>query len=654
MFLIDEKSMKQPIIFSIFLLGNQQFCFAQADDSLHPVHRLDTIVVTASVQQENIHDALASINVIEGQELKKRYINDLADALEGQIGIQNIGVGLNRKGISIRGMDPSHTLYLIDGQRINSSTSAIAHSDGELNWVPAAAIEQIEVVRGPMSSLYGSEALGGVVNVRTKKPTQDWEGQIAIQAVWNESNLGGDQYKTNVYLAGPIIQDQLGVNFWAEHRKRDALIDPNDSKLSKHDQQKNQKAHLGLYWQPTEQQEINLIAEYGEEEREDLRAGTRNAYYQVNDDIERQRFGLKHQGDWDWGKSLIQLYQTEFKRKSQRSDDGDVVSPQRLRDQIAMGQLQWTLGAHDLTVGQEIRKETLNDPTVNQQHKASIQHYGVFLQDLWQATDQLKFGLGLRGDQHEQFGWKLSPKLSGSYVFNDYLTFKTGIGQGYKAPTLKQLSKEFESHSAMGGRGVIYGNPDLKPETNTAIDLSLHFHYNALETSVGWFSNDIEDLIETQRQTSCAVKGKVCLNYINIAKAKIQGIEWNTTYNIEPYLHLEANYTYVDAKDKIRQQPLPDRSKHQFNTAVIWDVNDRLQTKLRQQYRSSQYQGEGITDAKGYTLWHAYANYLVSPQLSLNAGIENLTDRKIGMELDDQHTFSDAGRRYFAGLQFNF
>ncbi len=646
--------MRLLILSASVLLANSQVFPANNDSKNHPSHNMDTIVVTASAQKENVHEVLASINVIDGEQLNQRYVNDLSDALDDQAGIQNIGVGLNRKGISIRGMDPTHTLYLVDGQRINSSTSAISHSDGELNWIPTEAIQQIEVVRGPMSSLYGSEALGGVVNIITKKPTTEWMGSLSLQAMMNESDQGGDQYKSSTYLAGPLIRDKLGINIWAEHRQRSMLIDPTNEQLAKQDEQKNNKAHIGLFWQATQQQTVDLIVEHGVEDREDLRGGTRNLYYQVNDEIERTRYGMKHQGNWDWGKSILQIYQSEFERKSQRSDGGDVTSPQKLSDQTASAQLQWNLAAHDFVLGQEFRKETLKDPTVNKKQEDSTHHYGIYLQDLWQVNDAMKIGFGLRGDDHQEFGWELSPKLSALYQFNDAWSFKAGVGKGYKAPTLKQLSTEFESHSAMGGRGVIRGNPDLQPETNTAYEMSMHFHHQNLETSLGWFRNNIDDLIETQRQASCSFVGKVCLDYVNVAKAEIQGLEWSATYQIEPALHLEANYTYLDTKNRTNNSPLVDRAKYQINTSIIWDIYDRLQTKLRQQYRSQQFQGTGVEDTKSYNLWHVYANYQLKPQLTLFTGIENFTDKKIGFNANQQHSFSDAGRRYFAGLNMSF
>lgn len=134
----------------------------------------DTMVVTASATEQNLKDAPASISVITREDLQRKPVQNLKDVLRDVPGVQLTSEGDNRKGVSIRGLDSSYTLILIDGKRVNSRNAVFRHNDFDLNWVPVDAIERIEVVRGPMSSLYGSDALGGVVNIITKnRPEMD-------------------------------------------------------------------------------------------------------------------------------------------------------------------------------------------------------------------------------------------------------------------------------------------------------------------------------------------------------------------------------------------------------------------------------------------------------------------------------------------------
>lgn len=143
------------------------------------VAALQPVVVTATAGERNLADVPASVSVVQGAALRERPVLDLADALRGTEGINIQSAGLGRRAISIRGMDAAHTLFLVDGKRISASSSGISHSDYELGWVPTEAIERVEVVRGPLSSLYGSEALGGVVNVITRTATDEWQGSLS-------------------------------------------------------------------------------------------------------------------------------------------------------------------------------------------------------------------------------------------------------------------------------------------------------------------------------------------------------------------------------------------------------------------------------------------------------------------------------------------
>ncbi|WP_179359009.1 TonB-dependent receptor plug domain-containing protein, partial [Pseudomonas aeruginosa] len=151
---------------------------------------LEPTVVSATTTERKLRDAPASVSLIAAEDLRRRPVRDLQEALRGSESLQFNGVGMSRRGISVRGMSSEHTLVLVDGQRISTSSGAIAHSDFDLGWVPVESIERIEVVRGPMSSLYGSEALGGVVNVITRRATDTWTGSGLLDGGVREDGLG--------------------------------------------------------------------------------------------------------------------------------------------------------------------------------------------------------------------------------------------------------------------------------------------------------------------------------------------------------------------------------------------------------------------------------------------------------------------------------
>ena len=153
----------------------------------------DQMVVTASSVEQNLKDAPASISVITREDLQRKPVQNLKEVLKDVPGVQLTNESDNRQGVSIRGLGSSYTLILVDGKRVNSRNAVFRHNDFDLSWIPAESIERIEVVRGPMSSLYGSDALGGVVNIITRKVGTQWHGTLSADTTVQEHRDRGDR-----------------------------------------------------------------------------------------------------------------------------------------------------------------------------------------------------------------------------------------------------------------------------------------------------------------------------------------------------------------------------------------------------------------------------------------------------------------------------
>lgn len=626
----------------------------QSGLAVHP-STLSPVVVTATAWERSEAEAPASVTVIDGQALRRQPVLDLADAVQDTVGVGLEDAGLGRRGISIRGMSAEHTLMLVDGQRINASASAISHSDFELGWVPTEAIERVEVVRGPMSSLYGSEALGGVVNVITRKATDEWQGSFSSYAVLNDHGLDGNQYKSGFYLGGPIVPGTLGLNLWGEFNRRAPLHDAGNTALTALDERRATSGHVGLSWTPDSRQRIDVSVDAGHEDLEAYRSNTDNSIYESENKVNRRRYAISHTGDWSWGDSQIRLYRSTLDRHAWRSDGGDATGPNRFTDTVLDGRVGFALGQmHKLTIGAETRRERLEDPSVNQRGVASLDHYAFFAQDEILFSEQWELVLSSRFDHHEDFGWESSPRAYLMFRPTSAWTVKAGFGQGFKAPTLKQLSPDYESRAAMGGRGVVRGNPQLQPETNRSYELGLSYEQPRWSAGVTLFHNDVRNLIETVRQPTCYVPGRVCLEYENVSKARLQGLELTAGVDVLRNVRLDANYTYLDAQDRTTGERLADRSRHRANATLTWAVTDRLDTRVRTEYIGSQYRSATESDRPGYTLLHWYVDYDVNSHLSLHAGIENLTDERLANDDADIYGRADEGRRYFAGLTARF
>jgi len=187
-----------------------------------PVTRLQTVVVTAAGFEQSVQDAPASITVVPREELAKRAYPDVTEALKDIPGVVVTGGG-SSSDISIRGMSSGYTMILVDGVRQNTrETRPNGDNSGiEQGWLPPLeAIERIEVIRGPMSSLYGSDAMGGVVNIITRKVAHDWHGTLRTEGTFQENSQSGDIYAGNFHVAGPLKENLLGLQVYGNQSRR--------------------------------------------------------------------------------------------------------------------------------------------------------------------------------------------------------------------------------------------------------------------------------------------------------------------------------------------------------------------------------------------------------------------------------------------------
>ncbi|SIT84452.1 outer membrane receptor for ferrienterochelin and colicins [Pontibaca methylaminivorans] len=625
---------------------------AGAQETANEPITLDTVVITATQSERSLRDAPASISVIGGEDLEKRPVHDLADALQGMPGVTISSVGGGHRGISIRGMDTDHTLVLIDGARFSNSASAVAHSDYELGWVPAAAIDRIEVVRGPMSSLYGSEALGGVVNIVTRRPGDEWRSAVTLNGAATPRGRGGDQAGLSLHADGPLVPGVLGLSVWAEHRRRAALpsvADPQASSLGEHE---TSMAGLGLTWTPDDRQRIAFDFGAGYESRwRDVVAASGS--YRSDDRIRRNRAVLSHEGEWGWADSRLRLTRSTLERENRRSDGGVPSGPHRLTDTVLDGQVALApTGAHSLTFGAEIRDERLSDSTVNAVGKASQTHYAAFLQDEIRLAEGLELVLGTRFDRHENFGWEISPRAYLLWHANDALTVRGGVGRGFRAPTLKELSPEYEAIGG-GGRFTIIGNPDLEPETSVTMELGADYAGPGWSLGATLFQNDVSNLIETTCILACDLPRGSTRTYNNVNKVRIRGVELGGDLELHRDWMLRAHYTWLDAVDRTDGSRLHGRPRHAATAEVEWWASTNFSATLRLQYTGEQATSTGSGRAPGYMMASLFGDYAVNDRASIRFGVENIGDRRLADD-DPAYAMVDPGRRAFLGLTARF
>ncbi|MCP4322385.1 MAG: TonB-dependent receptor [Alteromonadales bacterium] len=624
---------------------------ASADE----MSQLETIVVTASKHETSLQLAPASISVIDSEELKLRDADDLADALTAQAGVTVTSVGQNRRGISMRGMPVEHTLYLVDGRRISSSNSVMAHTDFELSWLPSSAIERIEVVRGPMSSLYGADALGGVVNIITRTPGGDFHGEVSTTATTIPGVNGGDTNKTALYLGGALIEDKLHFSLGGELYDRDNLPNKDNENASDIESRESLQGEGKLIWTIDENQELMLSYASGNDDR-DRDVSSRGKNYVSKDEIERMQTSLSYQGDWDWGHVKLNAYQSNIVRKNSRSHEDEPRSPQKVRDSVIDGHVGMELGEqHLVTLGGQFRNEKLNEARLTHTGEATADHTSVFVQDEWQLVESLLLVGGVSVDNHEKFGSEVSPRVYAVYSLSDSITFKGGYGEGFRAPSLTELSPDYQVFAG-GNRFWVEGNQYLEPERTETYEAGVEYHQSNWVVSTRVFENQLENLVQSVCYTDCGVRGSERRRYENVDESRIRGLEFAFTHDLTDQVNIDLNYTFLDTEDLGSNDPLEDRPEYNANIALSWSPIEAIDLRWRSEYIGKQYVGThaGTEDySPEYNLHHVDFSYEINDYFTVYSGVENIFDEHLAEESDLYNT-TEPGRSFRLGVTVSF
>ncbi|MEE2749069.1 MAG: TonB-dependent receptor plug domain-containing protein, partial [Pseudomonadota bacterium] len=344
---------------------------------------LDKVVVTASGFEQELVDAPASISVITREDIESRYYSDVTDALRNIPGVTITGGGSGDGGtdISMRGLPSSYTLLLVDGKRQDSRESRPNGSAGfEQDWLPPmAAVERIEVVRGPMSTLYGSDAIGGVINIITRKVPQEWHGSVTLDTVLQENRDAGDIRQANIFAGGPLIQDTLGLQIFGRAYKREE-----DNIVNGYEEKKLNSGSAKLSYTPTSDHDIVLEAGVTKQERYGTLGRSnptedcgRSGCGDSESKHERKYYNLSHSGRWGFttSDSYIQTEKT-------RNDGRDM----EITNTVANTNWVMSFDSNILSVGAQYQEEHLEDNTSNRiSDRTEIENtqWAVFAEDEW-------------------------------------------------------------------------------------------------------------------------------------------------------------------------------------------------------------------------------------------------------------------------------
>lgn len=624
--------------------------------------RLDDVVVTASGFEQQITSAPASISVISREELERGHYQNITDALRDVPGVVVTGGGAGDRGndISLRGMPSQYTLILVDGRPQNSRESRPNGSAGfEQDWLPPLqAIERIEVVRGPMSTLYGSDAIGGVINVITRKVADEWHGNVQLDTVLQENSASGDSRQANFYLSGPLVGERLGLQLFGRASERDE-----DDILNGYEEKSLQSLTARLNFAANDNHDFTAEAGITEQDRysrvgrSGAAEGCKGGCTDSIGEYTNTHVAVTHSGRFDWGTSETFV---QRERSDNKSRDIEITNT------TAKASAVIPLGTHLVTVGASYEEESLSDTTTNKisdRTEIDSSQRALFVEDEWMLTDTWALTGGLRVDDDDNYGSHVSPRLYSVWNITPDWTLKGGVSTGYRSPNLREITPDWGQISRGGN---IYGNPDLKPETSLNKEIALLYANEAgLNGSLTLFHNDFEDKI-----TRIACPIDICTDgrndfgsdptyRVNVDEAITQGVEASLAAPLTDAVALTASYTFTDSEQKSGQyagEPLTKLPRHQVSATLDWQVNSRFSQWTKVSYRGEESQpttgpSSRSVVAPSYIFVDAGVGYKLNDSTTVNAGIYNMFDERITYE---EYGYVDDGRRVWLGLNVAF
>ena len=617
--------------------------------------KLKDAVVTAKQELKQA----PGVSIITAEDIKKRPpANDLSDVIRREPGVNLTGNSTsgsrgNNRQIDLRGMGPENTLILIDG-RPSSSRNAVRYgwtgdrdTRGETNWVPAEEVERIEILRGPAAARYGSGAMGGVVNIITKRPTEELRGSVTLYAIQPEDDAEGAGQRANFNLSG-ALNDSLAFRLYGGANKTnadDADINGEhqvgaDTLVAGREGVRNKDISGLLSWQLNPDHSLDLEATYSRQGN--IYAGdtmlngggafVNQLYGKETNIIQRSSYALTHNGSYDWGSSTASLAY-DYTRNERLNEglagggegapaEGAGVFMSRLRNTRANAEVNLPLevGAPQvLTLGGEYLYESLNDPGSmraqtwdpgvggvpavpgfdRSQTKTTAHSFALFAEDNIEVGDRTIVTPGLRYDDHEEFGGNWSPSLNASHELTDELTLKGGIARAYKTPNLYQSNPNYLLYSmgfgcnaaeANAGGCYLIGNPDLKPETSINKEIGLALDKGTWRTSATYFRNDYKNKIVSSNTAEFRLaNGRRVQNWENSGKAVVEGVEGNLFVTLSPTLEWNTNFTYmIESKDKDSGEPLSIIPEYTVNTSLDWAATEKLSLQVSGTYYGTQ------------------------------------------------------------------
>ncbi len=556
---------------------------AQGDDEV-----LETeIVVTGERRAKLLQDSVTATEVIRREDIVQSGARNAADALENHPGVE-VREGLRGRFVRLQGLDPEYVLILVNGQRVTGRVDGAI----DLTRFKAEEIERIEIVKGASSALYGADALGGVINIITRKSDAPIRAEFETSyGSGREKNFGSghelstsgvvglsNDFLSSTFVAGWTRSDgyDLAPVDTRERQVREAyetfeFLDENDLPPSIQGSTGTAFRDLGVgnrsTFVLTENFLVNSFVNYRylDQERTDFsppravidrRSETHDFMGVLNPVLY-----LANDGRLSFSYSQNRFFD-RLDRDQRDSDELDTFETQDDRTQEGRVQFDYRVFEdHFISTGVDVGFDELISPRVEDEY-VNRTRVGVFLQDEWEVIGDPNWVIvpGVRHDEDSQFGAQTTPKFATRLDPFENLRLRGSVGVGYRAPAFKDLYITFQNPGV--GYEVV-GNEDLDPERSISYNGGIEFEpIDWLYLSVNGFYNTITNLIDFQAVSGRTTSGLQRYQTVNISKAYTRGGELFADFRISRALRFGVGYTFTQTWDREQKIPLEGRAEH--------------------------------------------------------------------------------------------
>lgn len=660
----------------------------------------EVMVTTATKTEKNIEGVSASIIVITEEEIQKTGASTLDKILEkvpsinAQYGRFPHPSASSKASISLRGMGANGTLILVDGKRLSGETE----SPYEMTRITASMIERIEIVKGSMSTLYGSDAIGGVINIITKKVDKN----VSTLDLKYGSNGDGDAVNKNVnftnrgsvdklrYKINTSIDDttpyKVNKSYTQQAINPSSGADLNGNSLDNisgnydvtyKDEATVKTIGTRLEYDFSDNFTAGLDLSYFTEDREGQYLGNTSATSgglitntPVNSEDKNRRIDISSDFKYLINDDLsmnTKVYRSYYKKRNYTDPlTFDGATNTKFSANVTIDTLESDLtyilnDSNIITTGLEYRKETRDSGAINPDASSSefitkvVNYKSLFIQDEIEISDTLNAIVGTRYDNISNADNKITLQAGLVKEIAEDTSIRANYAQGYRTPDIAELYVVSMYYKGAKRYGSVVINTiktesyDLKPEQSQTFELSLSNKYENLSSVFTIFNNKVKDKIDLVSYNDSSSSTKYYTSE-NIDQVDIKGAEVSFDYDLNKDIDLGLNATYLKTEDESTGKELTYTPDISASFSVNYKITNDLNTNLMLRYIGEQYSNSTNTEqTNNYTLVDLGAQYQINKNIEYYLGVDNIFNKEV-----DEEIGTNVGSYYFTGLRITF